>query len=192
MALVRYGIKGSAVLELNNVAFRRDGRVEAQLPLDGTDFASINAEAGMLLKVEPGKSIGLPTNAQDNMVALHYTTEKLYDKFDQGLNAWSLAADSGFLPRVGYLAKGDKFTTNCLSYQQGDAGTDFAASDAAAKNLIDAAGTTAVYGQPCENGGIELVLDANLDSDAVVVLQVVKPTTLPNGDYAAQFICIEA
>lgn len=191
MSLVRYGITGYAVLELNNVAFRRDGRVEAQLPLDATDFETAKAEAGMLLKVVPGVGVKLPTGDEDDLLALHYTAEKMYDKFDQGLNGWALAKDS-FEPRLGYLAVGDKFTTNCMAYLQGAERTDFAANDAAAKTLINAAATTPVYGVACANGAIELVAAANLNADAKVVLQVVKPTTLPNGDYAAQFICIKA
>ena len=192
MSLVRYGITGYSVLELNNVAFRRDGRIEAQLPLDATDFETDKAEAGMLLKVVPGVEVTYPDAVTDKMIALHYTTEKMYDQFNQGLNGWACDRLLGFYPRLGYLAVGDKFTTNCLSYLQGSAGADFAANDAAAKALINAAQTTAVYGVPCANGGIELVLAANLSASAEVVLQVVKPTTLPNGDYAAQFICIKA
>ena len=192
MSLVRYGITGYAVLELNNVAFRRNGSVEAQLPLDDTDFEKDKAEAGMLLRVVPGDAIAYPDTVSDKMIVLHYTTEKLYNQYDQGLNAWACDRELGFYPRLGYLSEGDKFTTNCMSYLQGSAGTDFAANDAAAKVLIDAAGTTAVYGVPCTNGGIELVIADNLSADAEVVLQVVKPTTLPNGDYAAQFICIKA
>ena len=44
MALTRFVIDGFGQLELNNVAFRRDGRIEAQCALDATDFASIPAE----------------------------------------------------------------------------------------------------------------------------------------------------
>ena len=47
MALTRFVIDGYGQLELNQVAFRRDGRVEAQCALDDTDFASVPAENGM-------------------------------------------------------------------------------------------------------------------------------------------------
>lgn len=40
--------KGYGQLELNQVAFRRDGRIEAQCFLDATDFAKIPAENGMI------------------------------------------------------------------------------------------------------------------------------------------------
>jgi hypothetical protein len=52
MALTRFVIDGYGQLELNQVAFRRDGRVEAQCALDDTDFASVPAENGMLLVVD--------------------------------------------------------------------------------------------------------------------------------------------
>lgn len=187
--LTRYSITGYSVLELNNVAFRRDGRIEAQLPLDSTDFATVDAEAGMLLKVTPGVSINLPADNTEKIVALHYTTEKLYNQFAGGLNKWSLSEESGFLPRLGYLSEGDKFTTNCISYMKGDGG--FAANDAAAKVLLDAAQDTPVYGVPCANGSIEVVA-ADPRATSKVVLQVVKTTTMPNGDFGVQFICIQA
>ena len=46
MATKRFVIDGFGQVELNNVAFRRDGRIEAQCALDETDFASIPAENG--------------------------------------------------------------------------------------------------------------------------------------------------
>ena len=52
MAFKRMVIDGYGQLELNNVAFRRDGRVEAQCALDATDFADVPAENGMLLAVD--------------------------------------------------------------------------------------------------------------------------------------------
>ena len=52
MAFKRFVIDGYGQLELNNVAFRRDGRVEAQCFLDETDFADVPAENGMLLAVD--------------------------------------------------------------------------------------------------------------------------------------------
>ena len=52
MAIKRFTIDGYGQLELNNVAFRRDGRIEAQSKLDDTDFATVPAENGMLLAVD--------------------------------------------------------------------------------------------------------------------------------------------
>ncbi len=47
MALARLVIDGYGQCELNNAAFRRDGRIEAQCALDETDFADVPAENGM-------------------------------------------------------------------------------------------------------------------------------------------------
>ena len=50
--MARMVIDGYGQLELNQVAFRRDGRIEAQCALDATDFATDPAENGMLLCVD--------------------------------------------------------------------------------------------------------------------------------------------
>ena len=61
MALNRMTIDGYGQVELNQVAFRRDGRIEAQCKLDATDFDSIPAENGMILAVDNvARTVGLP------------------------------------------------------------------------------------------------------------------------------------
>lgn len=131
-----------AVLELNQVAFPRDGRIEAQLPLKkyvastGTDgFDKTNpAEVGMILVVDKaagcirkalsGELSG--DNANDKlMFALHYSTEHLYDEraprldefcmypSDESYN-WPNSPYDDFYPRMGFLAVGDRFTTNAV------------------------------------------------------------------------------
>ena len=57
MALQKMEMKGYGQLELNNVAFRRDGRIEAQCALDAVDFENIAAENGMLLAVDNVKRV---------------------------------------------------------------------------------------------------------------------------------------
>lgn len=42
--MARLTEKGYGQIELNQVAFRRDGRIEAQCKLDDTAFATIPAE----------------------------------------------------------------------------------------------------------------------------------------------------
>ena len=54
MAVNRYTIDGYGQLEINNCAFRRDGRIEAQCALDDTDFASfalLIVPSGRLLRL---------------------------------------------------------------------------------------------------------------------------------------------
>ena len=75
MALKRLVIEGFGQLELNNVAFRRDGRIEAQCALDSTDFASVPAENGMLLAVDNVNRVVKFADDASLPIALNYTTE---------------------------------------------------------------------------------------------------------------------
>ena len=53
MAITRIACDGYGQLELNQVAFRRDGRIEAQCKLSTDDFSkAAPAENGMLLKID--------------------------------------------------------------------------------------------------------------------------------------------
>ena len=117
MAQKRLVIDGYGQLELNNVAFRRDGRIEAQCALDATDFASVPAENGMLLAVDKiAGTVRMPDSSEVCPIALNYTTEHMYDERHNALKDFKLDRKDGFYPRLGYLAVGDKFTTNCVSY----------------------------------------------------------------------------
>lgn len=148
--------RGYAVLELNQVAFPRDGRIEAQLPLDkdvfgragqakrttGTHVTDTPCEVGMILKVDKANGYVTFATANDeegDVYALNYSTEHMYDERTPQLNKFCLfPADSSydmmgyddFYPRLGYLAVGDRFTTNCVEEDNLDnddlvyAGTD--------------------------------------------------------------------
>ena len=179
MALKRLVIDGYGQIELNKVAFRRDGRIEAQCKIDtAIDYV----ENGMLLAIDKANGkVGYPT-ANSGLIALNYTTEHMYDE----RNVFALKKfrlDNGsFLPRLGFLSTGDVFTTNCVSYD-----TSEYAPEAALKTALKAAGTTPVYGEPCADGSIKLT--ATLTAGAVN-LQVVKETTMPDGQYAVKFIAL--
>ena len=85
MALKRMAINGYGQVELNQVAFRRDGRIEAQCALDATDFATAPAENGMLLAVDNvTRTVKLPKYASLPL-ALNYTAEHIYDERTPGL-----------------------------------------------------------------------------------------------------------
>ena len=89
-------------LELNNVAFRRDGRIEAQCALD-EGFSEAPAENGMLLAVDKANGlIKLPVDGS-LPIALNYTTEHMYDERKMGLKNFCLRPEDGFYPRMGYL-----------------------------------------------------------------------------------------
>ena len=168
----RLKIDGYGQLELNQVAFRRDGRIEAQCKLaEGIKYV----ENGMLLAVDQAtRTVSMPTG-NDDFIALNYTTEHMYDeRLVNGLKHFRL--DNGtFLPRLGYLATGDKFTTNCVSIAEAE-------GDYATIEEVVAAG---VYGHPSTDGSI---LVNNEKNGAVV--KVVCATTMPDGQDAVKFIAL--
>ena len=166
--LVKAGKYGQ--VELNQVAFRRDGRVEAQAALNTTDFATAKCENGMLLAVDKSKNNGWGEVcfATDSSlpIALVYSAEHMYDERHNGsLGDFYLGVDGGeFLPRLGYLSVGDIFTTDCVSSDatSADLGTLFGASSA---GYIDA-------------------YDASIGGPK---LSLVKKYTMPDGTFGAKF-----
>ena len=180
MAFQRFVIDGYGQLELNQVAFRRDGRVEAQCFLDETDFADVPAENGMLLAVDRvNRAVKFAVDGS-LPIALNYTTEHMYDERANALKDFSLERGT-FLPRLGYLATGDLFTTNCFGYD-----SDFADDDAV-KN-VDLT-TTVVYGGISAEGAILLTKTEPTDGP---VLKAVEKTTMPDGQFAIKFQVLTA
>lgn len=173
MAYNRLTIEGYGQIELNNVAFRRDGRIEAQCKPNSTDFANAKVENGMILAVDgANRTVGFSKNDTD-IVALVYSTEHIYDERTPGLKNFALNGTDDFLPRLGYLAVGDKFTTNCVGYDT----TDYATEEAL-KTALKAYKTTAVYGGKAADGSIKLQKTAPTVGP---VLKVIEYTTMPDG-----------
>ena len=195
MALVKLIESGYGQVELNQVAFRRDGRIEAQCALDGSTVgfgttAHPYAENGMILVVDNiQRKIKLPNGVDSTITAdndaagtiygLNYSTEHMYDERANGLKDFKLGVGD-FYPRIGYLSIGDKFTTNSVIYD-----TDTYADLAAVKTAVAALATTPIYGVPCSDGYIKLVTE--IPEAATLVLKVIKGTTMPDGQYALKF-----
>ena len=100
----------------------------------------------------------------------------MYDERKPGLKNFylkSAAAGEDFLPRVGYLAAGDLWTTNCV-----DLG-----SYASAAAVASALASGAVYAAVGTQGAV--VLDSAAPSVGPVI-QVIKKTTMPDGQDAFQ------
>lgn len=174
----KFAYEGYGQLELNNVAFRRDGRIEAQCALDAA-FESAPAENGMILSVDKANGlVKLPVAGDELPKALHYSTEHMYDERALGLKNFKLSPADGFYPRMGYLSYGDLFTTNCLCYDD----AAFASADAL-KAALDACATTAVYGGVDASGRICLAKTAPTEGP---VLKVVKHYTMPDGQAAVK------
>ena len=165
---------GYGQIELNQCAFRRDGRIEAQCKIAGADYV----ENGMILAIDNTKREVRYPAASASMFGLNYTSEHMYDeRLVGGLKYYKTDKDS-FLPRLGYLAVGDKFTTNTVIYND-------------TLTL-----TNAVYGyvKAGDNGYIRL--SATKPEDAIAgapLLRVIDAkATMPNGAPAVKFQCIEA
>ena len=156
-------------LELNQVAFRRDGRIIAQYQLGDVDVA----ENGMLLAVDHvTKTVNFPEADQTTGLALNYTTEHMYDeRLAHGLKHFKLEKGT-FCPRLGLLATGDRFTTNTVDC--GDLAT-----------IKGALGTTKYYGHASANGYI--VVNTTADK---AVLEVIEVTTMPDGSDAIKFVAL--
>lgn len=175
MALTRLKIDGYGQLELNQAPFRRSGRIEAQCKLtEGIDYV----ENGMLLAVDRvTRTVGMPTGAENEVIGLNYTTEHMYDERERGLKYFRLEKDS-FLPRIGYVALGDKWTTNCVAYD-----SDEFADEDALKEALGNLTETPLFGVPCENGATKITKTKGTGFAA----EVVKATTMPDGQFAVQF-----
>lgn len=184
MATNRLTINGYGQVELNNAAFRRDGRIEAQCRPDITTSFSSNdkIENGMILAVDAlNRVLHLPTNASDLPMALVYSAEHLYDERATGLKDFALNATDDFLPRLGYLAKGDKYTTNCIEYDT----TEFS-DEATFLSALDAVKSSALYGEVDAATGVVAVTASVSASPVGPTFRVIEYTTMPDGQKAVK------
>lgn len=152
MAFTRLAIDGNGQIELNNVAFRRDGRIEAQCKL------SVAAENGMILAVDTAKrEVRLPkAQGEDCPLAVVYTSEHIYSDREVGLK--NFINKKGSYPRMGYPAIHDIWTTNTIGYDSSEFSTE-----QAVLNAIKGAKDTALYGK--------------VGAEGVVILTATKPTS---------------
>ena len=183
MAIKRLVIDGFGQIELNNVAFRRDGRIEAQCAPNATDFENVPVENGMLLAVDNVNREVKFAKDGEFPIALNYSTEHLYDERALGLKNFKLNGKDDFFPRLGYLAMGDKFTTNCLAYDDGEYADDDALIEA-----LKAYKAAAVYGGACEIGAIKISAEKPTYGP---VLRVVDCYTMPDGQFGIKLQVME-
>lgn len=184
MAIKRLTIDGFGQVELNNVAFRRDGRIEAQCAPDTTAFSQIMVENGMLLAVDAAaRKVTLATDSS-LPIALNYSAEHLYDERHYGLKDFALHGDGreDFLPRLGYLAVGDKWTTNCIAYDSAEF-----ANDSAFISALEAIASTPLFAT-CGSEGYPVVSSTiPTDNPTPIVLRVIEKTTMPDGQLGVKF-----
>ena len=179
--MARLEISGYGQVELNNCAFRRDGRIEAQCALSTIDFASVPAENGMILRVKKNKKevCFCDASAENQVYALNYSSEHMYDERNPGLKNFKLEATDDFYPRLGYLSYGDLWTTNCI-----DLGS-YASFDA----VVTALESGDVYGAAGTAGAVVL---GDTAPSVGPIIQVVKPSTMPDGTPAFQLQVLKA
>ena len=193
MSFKRFEIDGYGQLELNNAAFRRDGRIEAQCFLDPECFAekdsegayvkaSVPCENGMVLAVDKVNKIVRFVKANETMpLAINYSTEHFYDERANALKDYKIEWRKDgeyFLPRMGYLDLADLFTTNCFGYDDSEFDDDEALMDAA-----EAVATTPLFAMPSNNGAWKI---SATKANSGLVAQVVKAFTMPDGTDALQ------
>ena len=166
MALIKLAKDGYGQLELNFAAFRRNGAIEAQCKMaDGIDYL----ENGMLLAVDrKTRTVGYPTGAEGEVIALNYTTEHMYDERERGLKHFKLDKNT-FLPRLGYIGTPDKFTTNTVCYDD--------AADIA----------TYKYGKACAQEGFEGYIELTNEREGAYVEVINANATMPDGQAAVKF-----
>jgi hypothetical protein len=195
MNLKRVTIDGFGQIELNNVFFRREGAIEAQCALDPNNFAEEGkataekgyCENGMIVAVDKANGlVKLDDGSGSWPFALVYSTEHMYDERHNSLKDFYLPAGT-FYPRLGYLKRGEIFTTNCLCYD-----ADEIADEDALIALLDKCNETPLFAVPSKLGAIQLIqLDeddmAALGAATVPILKVVKKTTMPNGTLGVKF-----
>ena len=165
MALIKLAKEGYGQLELNFAAFRRNGAIEAQCKMaEGIEYL----ENGMLLAVDrKTRTVGYPTGAEGEVIALNYTTEHMYDERERGLKHFKLDKNT-FLPRLGYIGTPDKFTTNTVCYDDG------------------AAIETYKYGKACATEGFKGYIELTNEREGACV-EVLAITTMPDGQKAVKF-----
>lgn len=178
MAIQRLIIDGYGQIEPNNVTFTRDGRVEAQCALAKEE--GFIAENGMLLAVDVAKKeVRLPKENEELPIALHYSSEKIYNQYTPGLKNFFLDSKADRYPRMGYLTIGEVFTTNCICYN-----SDNFADDAALKEALAAVKETPLYGRYSTIGAIEITSEKPATAP---ILKVAKATTMPDGQFGVEF-----
>lgn len=191
MALQKIKKDGYGQLELNLVAFPRTGRVVAQYKA-GDTFTGAEVEGddrylenGMLLKVDGANRCVQKANpAKGDVFALNYSTEHMYDERQYALKTFRLNSTDDFYPRLGYLAEGDKYTTNALCYD-----TDEFADDAALIKALKAYKTTPIYACACELGYEKITKEI---PDFGPVLRVIEVYTMPDGQFGVKLEAIRA
>ena len=194
MSMQRFPLEQYATLELNQVAFPKTGMVVSQTPLGSEFTAEHPCENGMWVCAD--KSRGFIGSADEDYmtpIGIVYTAEKEYDIFHYGLKTFGRKIEGDY-PRVGILGLGDTVTTNCLQYDDTEAGFTATGSGDTAKTAVENMYETLAA---CEDTPVYVVLvpespvpqlTATIPQDYVGPIgKVTKFYTVPNGEKGVKY-----
>lgn len=229
MAVVKFDCKGFSQFEPNQVWFTRAGKSESQVKLNPKEFAShfpalpaetdgglIYSEIGTFLAVDKTRNIAVIPGGQHYTegampVGVNYSSEHIYNQFTPGRRNYAMVCGE-FLPRIGYLSKGERFTTNGIMFDT-DLITDesvdktdiIATSKALHKQIFEdsfkdpkSATNKIYYGTlSATSNGRLVITQATTPPDATkaiggIVCQVVKAYTNADGTLSFMFQVLNA
>ena len=174
--MAKFPVKKYAALEMNRARYLAQGNVVSQTPL-AAEFTEENpCENGMWVCANKANGEIRTLKEEGAMVGIVYTTEKEWGRYEYGLNLHHDVA--GDYPRVGIIDLGDTFTSNC--FDMGDFG-NVEAVEAAMKTLDE----TPLYVVPVVGNG-RPKLTASIPVSGAYA-QVIKYTTMPNGEKAIKY-----
>ena len=174
--MAKFPVKKYAALEMNRARYLAQGNVVSQTPL-AAEFTEENpCENGMWVCANKANGEIRTLKEEGEMVGIVYTTEKEWGRYEYGLNLHHDVA--GDYPRVGIIDLGDTFTSNC--FDMGDFG-NVEAVEAAMKKLNE----TTLYVVPLVGNG-RPKLTASIPVSGAYA-QVIKYTTMPNGEKAIKY-----
>ena len=181
MAIERLTHDGYGMLERNRVD---PVNMESQCELDAKEFPN-GAEVGTIVTVNKaaGKVQKYSTNEHKMPAGILANSERLYDQYHQGLKNYHV--EPGKMASVLFLEKGHTFTTNTVCYNR-DNSTGYT-NEAALITALKAAGDP-VYAGVSADGIIQIWKS---DEDGTRLFQVVKYTTMPDGQPAVKFIVVQ-
>lgn len=175
--MAKFPVKKYASLEMNRARYLAQGNVVSQTPLAAEFTEEAPCENGMWVCANKANGEIRTLKAEGEMVGIVYTTEKEWGRYEYGLNRHADVA--GAYPRVGILDIGDTFTSNC--FDMGDF-TSVEELEAAMAKLD----TTPLYVVPVVGNGRPKVTATAPSAGAYA--QVVKYTTVPNGEPAIKYV----
>lgn len=179
MAMNRFPVEMFASIELNLVAFPKDGRVVSQTPLGEEFTVEAPCENGMWVCADRSKGVVASIEEVTEPIGVVYTTEKEYDHFHYGLKTFGRKI-AGDYPRVGILDKGDVITSNCFQYDDGEFADEEALMDA-----LKAVADAPVYVAPVVGSPVAQLTATKPEEGTFG--KVIKLYTMPNGEPGVKY-----